>query len=80
MYTRTLDSNTSFGWLVGVCVCVCVCARAHILDSSSFIYLFWAVLGLCCRKGFSQVANRDSSLVVRGFLIAVASLVGEHRL
>ena len=38
----------------------------------SFIYLFWAALGLCCCAwAFS---------VVLGLLIAVASLVAEHRL
>ena len=49
---RILDSSTNFGWLVvggkGVCM--------HILDSSSLIYLFWAVLGLCCCEGFSLIA------------------------
>ena len=44
-----------------------------------FIYLFLAVLGFCC---FSLVvASRGYCLVeMHGFLIAVASLVAEHRL
>ena len=41
-----------------------------------FIYLLLAVLGLCCRAGFSPVAaSRGYSLVaVHGLLVAVASL------
>ena len=38
-----------------------------------FVYLFMALLGLCCCVGFSLVA-------VHGLLIVVASLVSEHRL
>ena len=47
-----------------------------------FIYLFLAVLGLCCCIGFSLVAeSEDCSLVeVCGLLIVVASLAAEHRL
>ena len=44
-----------------------------LLLSELFTYLFLAVLGLCCYMGFSLVA-------VRGLLIAVVSLVLEHRL
>ena len=42
---------------------------------------FLAVLGLCCCVGFSLVvASRSYTLVaVRGLLVAVASLVAEHR-
>ena len=48
----------------------------------NFTYLFLAVLGLCCCGSFSLVAeSRCSSLVmVRGLLIVVASLAGEHEL
>ena len=49
----------------------------------SYCFLpFLAVLGLCCCMGFSLVASsRSYSLVVVcGLLIAVASLVAEHRL
>ena len=47
-----------------------------------FTYLFLAVLDLCCYAGFSLVVeSRGYSLVaVHGFLIAVTSLVAEHRL
>ena len=41
-----------------------------------------AVLGLgCCAQAFSSCGERGLLfIVVRGFLIAVASLVAEHRL
>ena len=47
-----------------------------------FIYLFLAVLYLCCYAGFSLVAtSRACSLVAASrLLIAVASLVAEHGL
>ena len=47
-----------------------------------FIYLFLAVLGLrCCARAFSSCDDRGLLLVVvHGLLIAVASLVVEHRL
>ena len=47
-----------------------------------FIYLFLAVLGLpCCAWAFSSCGERGLLFVaVRGLLIAVASLVAEHRL
>ena len=47
-----------------------------------FIYLFLAVLGLCCRtRAFSICGEPGLFLVaVRGLLIAVASLVAEHGL
>ena len=53
---------------VFVCVCVCV--------------LFLAVLGLrCCTQAFSSCGERGLLFVaVRGLLIAVTSLVAEHRL
>ena len=49
---------------------------------SSFIYLFLALLGLCCSMGFSLVVvSRDSFLVVvSSLLFAVASLFVEYRL
>ena len=48
----------------------------------NFIYLFMAVLGLCCcTQAFSSCGERGPlSVVVRGLLIAVASLVAEHGL
>ena len=47
-----------------------------------FIYLFMAALGLrCCARDFSSCVKRGLlSVTVRGLLIAVASLVAEHRL
>ena len=47
-----------------------------------FIYLFMAVLGLrCCTQSLSSCSKRGILFVaVRGLLIAVASLVVEHRL
>ena len=49
----------------------------------NFIYLSWgAVLGLCCRTGFSLVVGSwgHSPAMVCELLIAVASLVAEHGL
>ena len=47
-----------------------------------FIYLFLAVLGLCCCVwAFSSCGGRGLLFIVlRGLLIAVASLVVEHEL
>ena len=47
-----------------------------------FIYLLLAVLGLhCCARAFSSCGERGLLFVaVRGFLVAVASLVAEHGL
>ena len=47
-----------------------------------FIYLFLAVLGLCCcARAFSSCGERGLLFVaVRGLLIVVASLVVEHEL
>ena len=47
-----------------------------------FIYLFLAALGLrCCMQAFSSCGERGLLFVaVRRLLIAVASLVAEHRL
>ena len=47
-----------------------------------FIYLFLAVLGLrCCSWAFSSCGEWELLfIVVRRLLIAVASLVVEHRL
>ena len=46
-----------------------------------FIYLFLAALGLCCCTSASSSCCERGLLfvVVRGLLIAVASLVAEHR-
>ena len=47
-----------------------------------YLFLFLAALGLrCCTRAFSNCGERGIFfLVVRGFLIAVASLVAEHGL
>ena len=47
-----------------------------------FIYLFMAALGLhCCAWAFSSCGEQGLLFVaVRGLLVAVASLVLEHRL
>ena len=47
-----------------------------------FIYLFLAALGLCCcARAFSSCGEQGLLFVaMRGLLIAVASLVAEHRL
>ena len=47
-----------------------------------FTYLFLAALGLrCCARTFSSCGERVLLfVVVHGLLIAVASLVAEHRL
>ena len=47
-----------------------------------YIYVFLAVLDVCCCAGFSVVAARRGYplVAVTGFLIAVASLVAEHSL
>ena len=44
--------------------------------------LIFALLGVCCRVGFSLVAeSRGHTLVAgHGLLIAMASLVAEHKL
>ena len=51
----------------------CVWSSASIRALYSFLYLFTAVMGLCCCEGYSLI-------VVRGLLIIVASLVVEHGL
>ena len=46
------------------------------------VYLFGAVLGLCCSAGFpvAVVSDGHSLLGVHGLLVAVTSLVVEPRL
>ena len=57
-----------------------VCLSCFLIFIHSFIY-FLAALGLCCcARAFSSCGERGLLfIVVRGLLIAVASLV-EHRL
>ena len=55
---------------------------SSIFKKNKFIYLFLATLGLrCCAWAFSSCGERGLLFVaVCGLLIAVASLVAEHRL
>ena len=48
----------------------------------SFVYLFLAALGLhCCARAFCSCGERELLFVaMRWLLIAVASLVAEHKL
>ena len=84
-------SSSSFS----VCACVhecifvhawmCMCTPWNILSQGGFfkkIYLFLSALGLCCcARAFSSGGERGLLFIaVRGFLIAVASLVAEHGL
>ena len=72
------------GWQMGtfllrlhVVFPLCVLTLVSLID---LIYLFVAVLGLCCCVGYSLVAaSRALLIAVLGLLIAVASLV-EHGL
>ena len=58
----------------------CACQSSHLLSFYLFIY-FWLCWVLVAERGLSLVASRSHSLVADlGFLIAVASLVSEHRL
>ena len=63
-------------------VCLLVFTSSSFILINLFIYLFWAVLGLCCcARAFSSCGERGLLfLVVRGLLTAVVSLVAEHRL
>ena len=53
-----------------------------LLNFILFIYLFLAALGLCCcALAFSSCGEQGLLFVaVRGLLIAVSSLIAEHRL
>ena len=46
-----------------------------------FIYLFLAVLGVCCFTwAFSSCGSWDYSLVVHGLLTGVSPLAADHKL
>ena len=47
-----------------------------------FIYVFLAVLCLCCTWAFSSCSEqmRATLVAIHGLLIALASLVADHRL
>ena len=77
-------SNLSLLTLTDV-ICVfqfCHISMYFIFILKIFIYLFLAALGLhCCVQAFSSCSERGLLFVaVPGLLIAVASLVAEHRL
>ena len=64
----------------------CLCCQGYFFFSNVVCYLFLSVfvaaLGLpCCARVFSRCGEQGLLfVVVWGFLIAVASLVSEHRL
>ena len=62
--------------------CFLLCRYFLLFKINLFIYLFLAVLGLrCCMRAFSSCDERGLLFVaVRGLLVAVVSLVVEHRL
>ena len=55
---------------------------SYVTFSNNFIYLFLAMLGLCCCRGFSLVvvSGPYSLAVMCGLLMAVASVVAGHGL
>ena len=59
-----------------------VCLLLFFNNVLKFIYLFLAALGLhCCTRAFSSCGERGLLFAaVRKLLVAVASLVAEHRL
>ena len=61
---------------------VVVCQPLPLFKKKLLLILFLAALGLrCCPRGFSSCSKRGLLfVVVRGLLIAVASLVAEHGL
>ena len=71
-----------------ICMCVCIhiyiCAFLMLVDNYSVILfiLYLSLLGLCCCTGFSvPVASGGYSVaLVYGLLMAVNSLVADHRL
>ena len=80
----------SYRW-INLCIIqgstVCILIKTHIFFSFFFLFLnlciwFLAALGLhCCVRAFSSCGERGLLFVmVRGLLIAVASLVAEHGL
>ena len=56
--------------------------RCYFFNINLFIYLLLAALGLrCCMRASSSCGEQGLLFIaVRGLLIAVASLVAEHRL
>ena len=63
-------------------VLITTAVESFFFNINLFIYLFLAALGLrCCVRAFSSCGERGLLFIaVHGLLIAVASLVMEHRL
>ena len=59
---------------------VMIFTRVYLSLNLLFVYLFLAVLGLCCSTGFSLavVSGVYSLVAARGLLVAVASLAVEQ--
>ena len=57
-------------------------SHTHLISLNIYIYLFLAMLGLCCWVGFSLVKKKRGwfLIAVHRLLIAVASFVAEHGL
>ena len=57
-------------------------SHTHLISLNIYIYLFLAMLGLCCCVGFSLVKKKRGwfLIAVHRLLIAVASFVAEHGL
>ena len=86
--TQNADSASAENYLLLICTSVVFFSFFFWITlffwffKNLFIYLFLAALGLsCCARTFSSCSKRGLLFVaVRGLLIAVASLVAEHRL
>ena len=67
-------------YLLAICMTFPFFKRPVFLHVTLFIFLFLAVLSLCCCVGLSLVAGSSTSslIVACGLLIAVASLVAEQ--
>ena len=84
LHTGSWNLVCRHGWL-GLQVLALHLNLANVKKKLSFflkIYLFMAALGFrCCVRAFSSCGERGLLfVVVRGLLIAVASLVAEHGL
>ena len=81
-FSSLLNKNQE---LAGQCMFMTITIRCFFLKNKFiylFVYLFMAVLGLCCCAwAFSSCGERGLLFIaVRGLLIVVASLVAEHGL
>ena len=81
--TSPLGSGTPsvFEFSLQECVYFCVCFKKNNFAFGFVIYYFAFALGLCCCTGFLPLQQAGATLaVVHMLLIALASLVAEHRL